>query len=132
MAGVIGLVATVVARSQPAINDRRTVEELLDRWATIALAWFFLSDDKNWWFAADRSAVLAYKVVGSTAVVLGEPVGSPEGCRAATEQLSRVLRRQRLDGRISSGHRGGACLPGAMWAALVEDWRECSASGDRL
>jgi phosphatidylglycerol lysyltransferase len=84
MAGVIGLVATVVARTQPALGDRRTIEELLDSRATIALAWFFLSDDKNWWFAADRSAVLAYKVVGSTAVVLGEPIGSPEGCRAAT------------------------------------------------
>ena len=87
MAGVIGLVATVVARAQPAIGDRRTVEELLDRWATIALAWFFLSDDKNWWFAADRSAVLAYKVVGSTAVVLGEPIGSPEGCHTATSSF---------------------------------------------
>jgi lysylphosphatidylglycerol synthetase-like protein (DUF2156 family) len=87
MAGVIGLVATVVARAEPASGDRRTIEELLDRWATIALAWFFLSDDKNWWFAPDRSAVLAYKVVGSTAVVLGEPVGSPASCRAATSSF---------------------------------------------
>lgn len=83
VAGLIGLVSTVVARSQPAIGDRRTTEELLERWSTIALAHFFLADDKSWWFAEDRSAVLAYKVVGSTAVVLGEPIGSPDGCLAA-------------------------------------------------
>jgi phosphatidylglycerol lysyltransferase len=83
MAGVIGIVATVVARAAPGEEDRRTTEALLARWATTGLAPFVLADDKNWWFAADRSAVLAYKVVGRTAVVLGEPIGSPAGCIAA-------------------------------------------------
>ena len=87
MAGLVSIVATVVARERPTDSDRLTTEELLDRWATNALAYFFLSDDKSWWFAADRSAVLAYKVVGSTAIALGEPVGSPDGCFAATRSF---------------------------------------------
>jgi lysylphosphatidylglycerol synthetase-like protein (DUF2156 family) len=87
IAGVIGVVATVVARTQPAASDRRATEELLDKWATTALAHFFLANDKSWWFADDRSAVLAYRVVRSTAVVLGEPIGSPDGCVAATRSF---------------------------------------------
>ena len=83
MAGVVSIVATVVARATPGEDDRHTTEDLLARWATTGLAPFVLTDDKNWWFAADRSAVLAYKVVGRTAVVLGEPIGSPAGCLAA-------------------------------------------------
>lgn len=84
MAGLVSIVATVVARERPAHGDRLATEVLLDGWATNALAYFFLSDDKSWWFAPDRSAVLAYKVVGSTAIALGEPAGSPEGRLAAT------------------------------------------------
>lgn len=87
MAGLVSIVATVVARERPSDGDRLTTAELLDRWATNALAYFFLSDDKSWWFAADRSAVLAYKVVGSTAIALGEPVGSPDGCLAAARSF---------------------------------------------
>jgi phosphatidylglycerol lysyltransferase len=83
IAGLVSIVATVVAGANPDEDDRRTTEDLLDRWATNGLAPFVLADDKNWWFADDRSAVLAYKVVGRTAVVLGEPIGSPAGCLVA-------------------------------------------------
>jgi len=83
MAGLVSLVGTVVARENRSDDDRRTVEELLARWARTGLAPFVLADDKNWWFDPRRSAVLAYKVVGRTAVVLGEPIGSPAGCLAA-------------------------------------------------
>lgn len=78
--GLAGVVATVVARTDYADDERATAEALLARWATNGLAPFFLTDDKNWWFATDRSAVLAYVVVRRTAVVLGEPIGEPAGC----------------------------------------------------
>ena len=83
MAGVVSIVATVVARATPGEDDRRTTEDLLDSWATTGLAPFVLANDKNWWFAPDRSAVLAYRVIGRTAVVLGEAIGSDAGCLAA-------------------------------------------------
>ena len=85
IAGLVSIVATVVAGANPDEEERRTTEDLLDRWATTGLAPFVLADDKNWWFAKDRSAVLAYKVVGRTAVVLGEPIGSPAGCLVAAQ-----------------------------------------------
>ena len=87
MAGLVSIVATVVARATPDNVDRRATEDLLAVWATTGLAPFVLSDDKNWWFTADRSAVLAYKVVGRTAVVLGEPIGSSAGCLAAAHEF---------------------------------------------
>lgn len=87
MAGVVSIVATVVARGTPDDEDRREAADLVARWATTGLAPFVLAGDKNWWFAADRSAVLAYKVVGRTAVVLGEPIGSPAGCLGAAQSF---------------------------------------------
>jgi len=78
--GLARIVATAVARSGHADAERAAAQALLDRWATNGLAPFFLTEDKSWWFATDRSAVLAYVVVRRAAVVLGEPVGEPAGC----------------------------------------------------
>jgi len=68
--GLARIVATAVARSGHADDERAAAQALLDRWATNGLAPFFLTEDKSWWFATDRSAVLAYVVVSAILVTL--------------------------------------------------------------
>ncbi len=77
MVGAAQLVATVVRRPGHRPEDRAQVTALLERWATTSLAGFQLLDDKSWFLATDGDAFVGYKVVGTTAVALGGPIGSP-------------------------------------------------------
>lgn len=81
--GLARVSVAVVAHAQRADDDRRRVAELLERHGDSALAPFLLLDDKSWVFSPDRNAVVGYRVVASTAVALGGPVGAPEARRAA-------------------------------------------------
>jgi lysylphosphatidylglycerol synthetase-like protein (DUF2156 family) len=80
--GLAWLVATVVGRPGQG-RDRARVADLLDRYATTALAHFHLLADKAWLFAPDGEAFVGYTVVGTTAVALGEPIGRDGSTRAA-------------------------------------------------
>ena len=77
MVGTAQLVATVVLRPGHRPAERARVADLLARWATTSLASFHLLDDKSWFLSADGEAFVGYKVVGTTAVALGGPIGSP-------------------------------------------------------
>lgn len=89
MVGVAQLVATVVRRPGHRPEERVQVTGLLERWATTSLAPFQLLDDKSWYLTADGEAFVGYKVVGTTAVALGGPIGSPEArARALAEWLA--------------------------------------------
>jgi phosphatidylglycerol lysyltransferase len=68
-------------------NDATLVRQLLDDYGTTGLAYFQLLDDKQWFISEDRRAFIGYKVVGTTAVALGEPVGPPDAIRSVTEQF---------------------------------------------
>ncbi|MGH3753152.1 MAG: bifunctional lysylphosphatidylglycerol flippase/synthetase MprF [Pseudonocardiaceae bacterium] len=81
-AGLSRLVAAVVGRPGHAA-DRAQVARLLRRHGRTGLAHFHLLDDKNWVISSDHGAFIGYKVVGTTAVALGEPVGDPHSCRVA-------------------------------------------------
>ena len=80
--GAARLVATAVRRPGHRPQDQAKVEELLAGWATSSLAPFQLLDDKSWFFAGDE-AFVGYKVLGTTAVALGEPIGRPDSQRLA-------------------------------------------------
>ncbi|MEZ5412416.1 MAG: flippase-like domain-containing protein [Acidimicrobiales bacterium] len=77
MVGAAQLVATLVRRPGHRPDERARVDELLDRWATTSLAPFQLLDDKSWYLTDDGQAFVGYKVVGTTAVALGGPIGRP-------------------------------------------------------
>ena len=77
--------AVIVSRGTP--NDRRAVEALLEQWGTTPLAYFHLHGDKYWFLASDDASFIGYKVVGTVAVALGEPIGEPSSCRLATEEF---------------------------------------------
>ncbi|MDH4366054.1 MAG: phosphatidylglycerol lysyltransferase domain-containing protein, partial [Acidimicrobiia bacterium] len=77
MVGAAQLVATLVRRPGHRPDERARVDELLAGWATTSLAPFQLLDDKSWYLTEDGDAFVGYKVVGTTAVALGGPIGSP-------------------------------------------------------
>ncbi|HZP57411.1 MAG TPA: phosphatidylglycerol lysyltransferase domain-containing protein [Dehalococcoidia bacterium] len=75
--GVTQLLRPVIHRARVAHVERERVRALLERYATTSLAHFALLPDKAYFFSESGDAVLAYKVVGSTAVVMGDPLGDP-------------------------------------------------------
>ena len=77
--------AVIVSRGTP--NDRRVVEALLEQWGTTPLAYFHLLGDKYWFLAADDASFIGYKVMGTVAVAMGEPIGEPASCRSVTDEF---------------------------------------------
>lgn len=59
-------------------HHRRLTRDLVGAWGADTLAPFVLRGDKSYFFDADESAFVAYKVVGGVAIVSGDPIGPPE------------------------------------------------------
>jgi hypothetical protein len=66
------------------------VVEILHRWATNSLAHFELLDDKSWLISSDRQAFIGYKVIGTTAVALGDPIGAHDSCREVLDEFAKL------------------------------------------
>jgi lysyl-tRNA synthetase class 2 len=82
-----GLLAFVIAewlapwryRLQHEAHERRLASALVREWGCDTLAPFALRADKSYFFSGDRTAFLAYRVVGGVAIVAGDPIGPPSG-----------------------------------------------------
>ena len=59
-------------------RERTIARALVDAWGVDTLAPFVLRADKSYFFSADESAFVAFKVVGGVAIVSGDPIGPPE------------------------------------------------------
>jgi lysylphosphatidylglycerol synthetase-like protein (DUF2156 family) len=88
LVGAFYLLQPVIHRVGAGRDERRRVEDLLERYATSAIAYFHLLGDKSYFFAAEGTAFIGYRVVGHTAVALGEPIGDPAGRRAVTAEFA--------------------------------------------
>lgn len=73
--GVSQLIAPVVARASLGRFQRERIRALLEKYGRSSIAHFALLPDKAYFFSGDGEAVLAFKVIGSTAVVMGDPIG---------------------------------------------------------
>lgn len=71
------LIATCAQREGRRGDEIEHARRLVEDRATSTLAPFALLDDKFWWFSDDGEAVIAYRLVGRTAVALGDPIGAP-------------------------------------------------------
>ncbi|HEX6032292.1 MAG TPA: phosphatidylglycerol lysyltransferase domain-containing protein, partial [Tepidiformaceae bacterium] len=69
-------------------QEREKVEQILRLHATTALAYFHLLDDKSYFFSSDERAFISYRVIGHTAVALGEPIGEPLSRRKVVEEFA--------------------------------------------
>lgn len=61
--------------------------QILEAYATTGLAYFHLLGDKQLFLAADARALLSYRLVGGTAVVLGEPLGAEDACLRLAQEF---------------------------------------------
>ena len=59
----------------PCAEDRERATELVQEHGTDSLAYFALRRDKSYFFAPSGTSFLAYRVIGSTALVAGDPIG---------------------------------------------------------
>ncbi len=82
------LLHPVVHRQLVSGTERDHVRRLLEQYATNTLAYFHLLDDKDYFFADDGEAFIGYKVVGHTAVVLGEPIGKRASCITLAQEFA--------------------------------------------
>ncbi|HUZ80928.1 MAG TPA: phosphatidylglycerol lysyltransferase domain-containing protein [Gaiellaceae bacterium] len=62
----------------PCAADRERATELVQEHGTDSLAYFALRRDKSYFFAPSGTSFLAYRVIGSTALVAGDPIGEPK------------------------------------------------------
>jgi len=75
VAGVSLLLQPIIHRVTAGRAERDRVRTLLQRYGRSAIAYFALLSDKAYFFSEPGHAVLAFKVVGNTAVVMGDPIG---------------------------------------------------------
>lgn len=100
--GVTQALAPVIRRASVGRVERDRVRALLERYGRSSIAYFALLPDKAYFFSDEGNAVLAFKVVGSTAVVLGDPIGD----EAQFGELIRAFREHcELDGWALAFHQ---------------------------
>jgi lysyl-tRNA synthetase, class II len=59
----------------PCADDHDRATELVQEHGTDSLAYFALRRDKSYFFSASGKSFLAYRVVGGTALIAGDPIG---------------------------------------------------------
>ena len=73
---------------QPREGDRETARELIMAWGRTGTAYMSLWRGNTYFFGPGHDTVVTYRVHGTTAVVLGDPVGPPDAlARAVTAFL---------------------------------------------
>jgi lysyl-tRNA synthetase, class II len=74
------------------VGERRAVRALVEAYGSDSLAFFALRRDKSYLFSPSRRAFLAYRVVGGTALVSGDPVGDEAEIDELLAELRRLAR----------------------------------------
>jgi lysylphosphatidylglycerol synthetase-like protein (DUF2156 family) len=82
------LLHPVVLKRSTAREEQRLVAGLLERYAETSLAFFHLLPDKSYFLADDGEAFIGYRVVGHSAVALGEPIGAPAARRQVVREFA--------------------------------------------
>jgi lysyl-tRNA synthetase class 2 len=73
----------------PGPRDRERAAELVNEHGSDSLAYFALRRDKSYFFSPSGRSFIAYRVIGATALVAGDPIGAP----AEREELVREFLR---------------------------------------
>jgi lysyl-tRNA synthetase class 2 len=70
--------------------ERRRAEALVQEHGSDSLAYFALRRDKSTFFSVSGRSFLAYRVVGGTAIVTGDPIGDPSERSELIAEFRRV------------------------------------------
>jgi lysyl-tRNA synthetase class 2 len=95
------------ARNVPA--DRRRAEKLVREHGSDSLAYFALRRDKTTFFSASGRSFLAYRVIGGTAIVAGDPIGDPRERGELVGEFRRVAHTKGW--RVAIAGAAGEALP---------------------
>jgi lysyl-tRNA synthetase class 2 len=74
------------------VGEQRVARALVEAYGSDSLSFFALRRDKSYLFSPSRGAFLAYRVVGGTALVSGDPVGDEAELDPLLDELRRVAR----------------------------------------
>jgi lysyl-tRNA synthetase, class II len=74
------------------VAEHRLARDLVEEFGRDSLSFFALRRDKSLFFSPSGRAFLAYRVVGGTAIVSGDPVGEEREFDALLAELRRVAR----------------------------------------
>jgi len=74
----------------PEPDDRERAEELVQAHGSDSLAYFALRHDKSYFFSATGHSFLAYRVIGGTALVGGDPIGNEGERHELMAEFTRV------------------------------------------
>jgi lysyl-tRNA synthetase class 2 len=74
------------------VAERRLAHDIVEEYGRDSLSYFALRRDKCFFFSPSRQAFLAYRVVGGTAIVSGDPVGDDRELDALLDEFRRVAR----------------------------------------
>ena len=86
-------------------EDRERAAELVQEHGTDSLAYFALRRDKSYFFSPSGRSFLAYRVVGGTALVAGDPIGERQRARRADRASSSASRTRRAGASRSPARR---------------------------
>ena len=75
-------------------REWREARRLVEAAGSDSLAYFALRRDKQYFFATDHTALLAYRAVAGIALVSGDPVGNEDAVPELLEEFSAHCRRQ--------------------------------------
>jgi len=90
-------------------HERELARALVHAWGVDTLAPFVLRADKSYFFNADESAFLAFRVLGGVAIVSGDPVGAPEAFSPLVGRF--VAHAHQRDWRVAILGASERCLP---------------------
>ncbi|HEY6963390.1 MAG TPA: phosphatidylglycerol lysyltransferase domain-containing protein [Gaiellaceae bacterium] len=79
-----------VPETPSAGEDRERAAELVNEHGADSLSYFALRRDKNYFFSPSGRSFLAYRVLGGTALVAGDPIGDPAERRELVREFVRV------------------------------------------
>jgi lysyl-tRNA synthetase class 2 len=76
--------------SPPIGDDRERAAELVQEHGSDSLSYFALRRDKSYFFSPSGRSFLAYRVIGATALVAGDPIGDVSERRELVDEFVRV------------------------------------------
>ncbi len=85
---LLGLLRTfVAARVESAAADKARARAILERNGVTALAYLTTWDGNSYWFSADGSSFVAYRVEGGVAITTGDPIGPRDRLTTTLEEF---------------------------------------------
>ncbi len=84
---VVVVLRPVLQPTFETVRDRRRAIELLNEYGDLTTSFMTTWPGNTALLNGERDAYVAYRLIGNVAIVLGDPIGSPDGCRRAIDEF---------------------------------------------